>query len=349
MQKTNHKIKDLVNPLNYQEPLEVTGYEESLLIDMLESMLLIRMSEEKLAHEREAGSIGGPVHLSAGQEAMAVGISKNLNKHDRVFGAHRSHSHILSLSPSVHKLFAEVLGKNTGFSKGMGGSMHLIDMEAGFYGSVPIVSGTVPLAVGAAFEARRSLTNNVGVAFIGDGAVEEGIVQESLNLASVLNSPTLFVVENNLFASHMNISLRQPSLTTTRFAEANHIDNAIVDGNNILEVYEASKTLLIKSRQKGCPGFIEGITFRHYGHVDWRKDIDVGVDRSQDDIEQWLKRDPIRRLYLGLKEASIVNKKDFDNLAVKIEEDIKKSWQKAVDDPYPNSDALLNRVYSNED
>lgn len=349
MKRTNHKIEDLINPSNYQEPLEVAGYDEDLLIQMLESMLLIRMSEEKLANEREAGSIGGPVHLSAGQEAMAVGISKNLNKQDRVFGAHRSHSHILSLSPSVYKLFAEALGKNTGFSKGMGGSMHLIDMEAGFYGSVPIVSGTVSLAVGAAFEARRSLTNNVGVAFIGDGALEEGVVQESLNLASVLNAPVLFVVENNLFASHMNISLRQPSQSTTRFADVNYIDNAIVDGNNILEVYETSKSLLSKSRQQGCPGFIEGITFRHYGHVDWRKDIDVGVNRSQDDIEEWLKRDPIRRLYLGLKEASMLNKKDFDDIVMRIEEDIKKSWQKAINDPYPNSDALLSRVYSNED
>ena len=165
----------------------------------------------------------------------------------------------------------------------------------------------------------------------------------------MLNVPALFVVENNLFASHMNISLRQPSQSTTRFADVNYIDNAMVDGNNILEVYEISKSLLIKSREEGCPGFIEGITFRHYGHVDWRKDIDVGVNRSQDELKEWLKRDPIRRLYLGLKEASILNKKDFDDMATRIEENIKKSWQKAVDDPYPNSNALLTRVYSNED
>ena len=342
-------IQDLSNPKKFQDPLDVSAYESNFLINILERMILIRLSEEKLAYVRESGAIGGPVHLSAGQEAMAVGVCNNLTNLDRVFGAHRSHSHLLSLNPNIHKLFAEVLGKETGFSKGMGGSMHLIDLDSGFYGSVPIVSGTVPLAVGAAFEAYRNNKEHIGVAFIGDGAMEEGIVQESLNLARVLPSPTLFVVENNLFSSHMHITLRQPKDSTCRFAEANDIRNRLIDGNDVLEVYETTRDLIKDSRLKGKPCFIEGITFRHFGHVDWRKDVDVGVNRSQDDLEEWLKRDPIRRLYLGLVESSIITENDSKNIHTKFNEDIDVAWNQACDDPYPSKEELLRRVYFNED
>ena len=134
----------------------------------------------------------------------------------------------MALNPDFYKLFAEVLGKKTGFSKGMGGSMHLFDQASGFYGSVPIVAGTVSLAVGAAMAAKMQGTKDIGLAYIGDGAVEEGVVHESLNLARVHNSPVLFVVENNLFASHMHISLR-PSDMTSRFAVANDIPYKLID------------------------------------------------------------------------------------------------------------------------
>ena len=342
-----YTIEELSNPKKFSEPLEVSDFQEEDLFQLLESMLTIRISEEKLAQQREAGLIGGPVHLSAGQEAIAVGICRNLFKTDRVFGAHRSHSHILSLNPDPYKLFAEVLGKDTGFSKGMGGSMHLIDIENGFYGSVPIVSGTVPLAVGAAFDSYRNGTNDIGVAFIGDGATEEGIVHESLNLAKVLPAPTLFVVENNLFSSHLHISLRQPTFSTCRFAEANGISNMLLDGNNVLEIYKFSEELIKHSRNTGQPCFIEGITFRHYGHVDWRKYVDVGVSRSSKDLDNWMKRDPIRRLFLGMKEASIFSLGDFNNLTLKISEDIDRALDKATKDPYPDSKELLASVYSN--
>ena len=341
-------IANLQDPNKFQEPLEVSHHHTDFLISLLERMILIRITEEKLAKEREAGLIGGPVHLGAGQEAVAVGISKNLNNKDRVFGAHRSHSHLISLNPYVYKLFAEVLGKDTGFSKGMGGSMHLVDTESGFLGSVPIVSGTVSLAVGAAFDAFRSKTKNIGVAYLGDGAMEEGVVHESLNLARVLPAPTAFIVENNLFSSHMHISLRQPKESTTRFAEANDIDHVLIDGNDVLEVFDASKKLFDNSRQTGLPCFMECITFRHYGHVDWRKDIDVGVNRSQDDIEKWLKRDPIRRLYLGMKEASLLSLKDFQLMQETITNEVNAAWQKATEDPYPDNEELIKRVYSNE-
>ena len=201
---------DLADPAKFQQAIDVAGHDIETLLTQLQMMLRIRLAERCLAEGRRDGLIGGPVHLGVGQEAVAVGVAAELRKTDRVFGAHRSHSHVLSMGSSLHRLFAEILGKDTGLSRGMGGSMHLWDQPNGFYGSVPIVSGTVPLAVGAALAAKLQAGGDVGVAYLGDGAVEEGVVHESLNLARMLKAPAIFVVENNIFASHMHISLRQP-------------------------------------------------------------------------------------------------------------------------------------------
>jgi pyruvate dehydrogenase E1 component alpha subunit len=262
-----------------------------------------------------------------------------------IFGAHRSHSHLLSVNPNPYKLFAEVLGKNTGFSKGMGGSMHLIDKQNGFYGSVPIVSGTVPIAVGAALQAKRNNQNQISVVYLGDGALEEGVVHESLNLSKILSVPVLFVVENNLFSSHMHLSLRQPETSACRFAEANNIPNILVDGNDFIEVHEAAKKLIEKSRKNGTPCFMEAITFRHYGHVDWRKDIDVGVNRSTKDLENWIKRDPIERLCNAMKKNEFINEDQLLSLKEKIKKNIEDDWNKALEDPFPKKEELLKRVY----
>ena len=169
-----------------------------------------------------------------GQEAVPVGISQNLFEEDKVFGAHRSHGHLLSLNPNARMLFSEILGKETGFCRGNGGSMHLWDKASGFYGSVPIVAGTVPLAVGAALASKLQKDNTISVAYLGDGAVEEGVVHESLNLAKIQTYHN-FVVENNLFASHMDIP-RQPNSFTSRFAVANEIKNFVVDGNDVITI-----------------------------------------------------------------------------------------------------------------
>jgi pyruvate dehydrogenase E1 component alpha subunit len=197
------------------------------------------------------------------------------------------------LNPDFYKLFAEVLGKVTGFSKGMGGSMHLYDQPNGFYGSVPIVAGTISLAVGAAMAAKMQGTDDVGVAYIGDGAVEEGVVHESFNLAKIQNAPMLFVIENNLFASHMHISLRQPSDMISRFAIANEIPHKVIDGNDVVEVFNSAKELISDMRAGKGPRFLELVTYRWYGHVDWRDDVDVGVERSLDDIDNWISSLPI--------------------------------------------------------
>ncbi len=338
-------LKELSNPESYHDPIEIGDHDSNSLRGMLKLMLQIRKTENQLALKRKEGLIGGPVHLGVGQEAIAVGISKNLKKTDRVFGTHRSHAHLLALNPDFYRLFAEVLGKETGFSKGMGGSMHLYDQPNGFYGSAPIVAGTVPLAVGAAMAARMQKRDDVGIAYIGDGAVEEGVVHESLNLAKMQKAPVLFVIENNLFASHMHIMLRQPSDKISRFAEANDTPYKLVDGNDVVAVANASHELLDDLRSGKGPGLIELVTYRWYGHVDWRDDVDVGVDRSLEDIHNWKARDPVNRLSKAMINKGIWTEEEESDLSNKIDNEISFAWERAINDPYPSLDATLKYVY----
>jgi TPP-dependent pyruvate/acetoin dehydrogenase alpha subunit len=339
-------LGDLADPTQYQQAIDVTGLDIETLIAQLRMMLRIRLAERCLAEGRRDGLIGGPVHLGVGQEAVAVGIAKELLKTDRVFGAHRSHSHVLSMGSSLHRLFAEILGRDTGLSRGMGGSMHLWDQPNGFYGSAPIVSGTVPLAVGAALAAKLQGGGHVGVAYLGDGAMEEGVVHESLNLARMLNAPAIFVVENNLFASHMHISLRQPKVSTARFAAANDIPYEVVDGNDVVKVRLAAARLISLAREGNGPGFLEAVTYRWYGHVDWREDIDVGVNRSTEDVTAWRKRDPISRLVAGLQAVGLINANQITDMEAEIAKEVSDAWKMAQTDPYPPLSALNSRVFA---
>ena len=341
-------LDKLFNPQEYHNPISIEGQDIKILKKILNLMLTIRKTEQQLALAKKNGLIGGPVHLGVGQEAIAVGISQNLKKTDRVFGNHRSHSHLLALNPDFYKLFAEVLGKETGFSKGMGGSMHLIDQSNGFYGSTPIVAGTVPLAVGAAMASKMQNLKDIGVSYIGDGAVEEGVVHECFNLAKVLKAPVLFVIENNLFASHMHISLRQPSETISRFAEANHIPHKLLDGNDVVAVAQNSKEVIDNIRNGKGPAVLELITYRWYGHVDWREDIDVGVKRSMEDIKDWKARDPIHRLSQSMINSKIWTKEEEQEICEKIDNQIQISWEKAMNDSYPSKDSILEFVYSKD-
>lgn len=341
-----NSLERLSDPRFYHEPINIHDKDQELLVSLLSSMLLIRKTEQHIADMRRDGFIGGPVHLGVGQEAIAVGVSELLKNTDRVFGAHRSYAHLLALGSSVHGLFAEILGKETGHSHGMGGSMHLNDQDKGFYGSVPIVAGTVSLAVGAAMAATLQGTSDIAVTYFGDGACEEGVVHESLNLARIQNAPVLFVVENNLFASHMHISLRQPTDMMSRFAISNNIPHKLVDGNDIIAVSDAAEELISNARNGNGPGFLEVVTYRWYGHVDWREDIDVGVHRSTEEVQDWKARDPVRRLSVSMKNAGLWTDEEEEVLIDKLDMQIKTAWDEAMSDPYPESQATLNRVYA---
>ena len=336
----------LDQPDQYSAPLKIQGRQSAQLHRFLTDMVRIRVAEKQLADGRRDGVIGGPVHLGIGQEAIAVGISAHLRKTDRVFGAHRSHSHILALGAELQPFFAEILGRDSGLSRGMGGSMHLQDRQNGFYGSVPIVAGTVSLAVGAALAAKMDGQHDIAIAYLGDGAVEEGVVQESLNLAAIMNVPIVFIVENNLFASHMHISLRQNQSSTCRFADANGLAHKLVDGNDVLSVSDAAKSMIDIARTTGRPGFIEAVTYRWLGHVDWREDIDVGVSRSSEDVLAWKSRDPVRRLNEAMIAESVCQQDALSHIEQQAIADVSEAWLLALDEPYPEQESLLGRVYA---
>ena len=339
-------LGDLADVNKYHDLIDIKGYGKDQLMQLHRQMVHIRVAERVIADKREKGMIGGPVHLGIGQEAVAVGISSSLLATDKVFGAHRSHAHVLALGSERRRLFSEVLGRRSGLSAGMGGSMHLWDAPKGFYGAVPIVAGTVSLAVGAGLAAKIQGSSDIGVSYFGDGAIEEGVVHEALNFAKTFNVPVLFVVENNMYASHMHISERQPSNCISRFAVANKIPFSVIDGNDVIKMEKCARDVIKNIRNGTGPALIEAVTHRQLGHVDWREDIDVGVNRSSDELSLWKLRDPIARLERTMLLNGMADSKFFEDM---YDEDMQSAvveWESIVDDETPTHEDVLNHVYS---
>lgn len=345
MGASNFELGDLADPDKFTEQLDITGLDTGLLKTQLRMMLVIRRVEEQIGDGITAGKIVCPCHLGIGQEAVAVGISRHLRPSDRVFGAHRSHPHFLALGGTIYSLLAEVLGKADGCSRGMGGSMHLYGGEHGFLGSVPIVAGTIPLAVGAALAAKKDGRGDVAVAYFGDGAAEEGSLHESLNLAAAFKLPVLFVCENNLFSSHLHISLRQPANRVGRYGDMHRIPTSTVDGNDVAAVSSASGELVARMRRGEGPAFLEAVTYRWRGHVGPREDNDVGVNRGTD-LVRWKARDPVRRLFDALSAAGALDAAGFFALDQSVIEEVRAAWARAEAADYPPSSALLDIVYA---
>lgn len=339
------RLGDLANPDKFQGPLDISGLETEDLIHQLRKMVVIRKSEEKIGEMIVAGAIQCPCHLAIGQEAVATAVASCLRKTDRVFGAHRSHSHFLAINENVDTLFAEVLGKFDGCSHGMGGSMHIIDSANGFFGSVPIVGATIPIATGAGLAAKLDKKGDIAVSYFGDGACEEGSFHESLNFASAHNLPVLFVCENNLFSSHLHIDLRQPTDTVARFAAAHRIEHAVVDGNDVAGITKTLQEAVKHIRETSRPFFLEAITYRWRGHVGPSEDTDVGVKRTHD-LVAWKRRDPIARLLNALKQAGHYSDAEFETMSKETDAKISSAWSKAEAASYPEKEFLLDVVYS---
>jgi len=317
-------LGNLFSDNSYNKALNLKGVKKKDLIIFFKKMLLIRKVEEEVARLIKNKIINCPCHLCIGQEAVSVGLLSNFKKGDVVFGNHRSHGHYLSLGGNLKKFFFELQGKKEGCSKGMGGSMHLIDKSVGFEGSAPIVAGTVPLAVGAALDFKIRNKNLVSYAFFGDGACEEGVVHECLNFASTFKLPVIFVIENNLFSSHLDLKDRQPSNSMSRFAKSNKIKNYLVDGNDVVKLHLIIKKEIEKVREGKGPLFIECITYRWLGHVGPNEDIDVGILRSKKLLEKWKKKDPIKRLSMSLHNNKILSSSIQHKIEKEITNKIKK-------------------------
>lgn len=316
-----------------------------LLLNCIAEMHLIRTIEEEIALLSEQGLVLTPIHLAIGQEAVSTGVSVSLKAGDKVFGGHRSHSHYISAGGCPRLLIHEILCRESGACGGRGGSMHLVDPNSCFAGSVPLVGATIPLAVGAALASKLRGDDNIAVAYFGDGACEEGVLHESLNFSSTQSLPVLFVVENNLYSSHMDIAQRQPDDRMARFAEAHKVSHASVDGNDISAVTSMAQSMINDIRENHRPAFIEAVTFRWRGHVGPDVNIDVGVRRSESEISAWKKLDPLARaeaafIASGGSMERVEERKTFETQRVRAIID------QALDAPKPDPETLLSHTYA---
>ena len=268
------------------------AHEEALYDRLFRDALRIRLIEERIAALYPSDRIQSPVHLSLGQEAVAAGICAGLAPSDLVFGTYRSHAFYLAKGGDLKGMFAELYGKRTGCGGGKAGSMHLAAPAVGYMGSSAIVASTIPHAVGAALAAKRRDTGQVIVAVFGDGATEEGVYHESLNLASVLGLPVVFVCENNGLAIHAPIEARQ-SYSIRAHAAAYGIDAAdLREGYDVMRVHSTFLSLAVRARSTNRPQLLEVTTCRYFEHVG-PGDEATAAYRRQGEIAAWRARDPL--------------------------------------------------------
>lgn len=264
--------------------------------ELYRQMALIRSFEETAYRAYEQGEISGTIHASIGQEAVAVGVISSLREDDVVFTHHRGHGHALVKGVDPVRLFAELLGRADGVSAGKGGSMHATDTGVGFLGSLAVVGGSIPLAVGVALAAQRRGEEIVAVAFFGDGAVNEGVLYESMNLAAVWRLPVVFVCENNGFAISVPHSYATAGAGVVERARSFGLAAEQVDGQDVAEVRRAADSL-VRGARAGCPALLEALTYRFVGHS--RGDPPYGLYRSEDEVDEWRERDPLGVLALA--------------------------------------------------
>lgn len=293
-------------------------------------MVKIRFCEESLVDPILNKEIKTPCHLYTGEEAVAAGVCLALDKDDYVFSTHRGHGHYLAKGGDLKKLIAEIYCKETGCSNGKGGSMHLISRECNFIGSAPIVAGTVSLAVGAALASKIRNDKKVTVSFFGDGATGEGVLYESLNFSALKNLPIIFACENNLYSTHLPIKECRPNKPIFEIAKPFGITSFQVDGNDALKVYETTKEAIDLCRN-GHPVFIEFLTYRLRGHVGPDDNIqgehtDI---RPKEEIEEWMKKDPILKIESNLSKDKIESIKD------EVKQEIEEAHEFAKNSPYP--------------
>jgi pyruvate dehydrogenase E1 component alpha subunit len=322
-------------------------YSAEILKKLYVQMVKIRLCEESLVDPILNGAIRTPCHLCTGQEAVAVGVCAALKKEDYIFGNHRSHGHYLAKGGDLNKMVAEIYGRTNGCSRGRGGSMHLIDPACGMMGAAPIVAGTISMAVGAALATTLRKDRRVAVSFFGDGATNEGVLFESLNLAALRRLPILFVCENNLYSTHMPIRECRPDKPIHHIALSFDMDGKEIDGNNVLVVYEAAMEGVAKCRNGQGPVFLECMTYRMRGHVGPDDNIQGSHTdiRAESEVSYWRKKDPIRHLEKYINENEILSLEEFEAIHKKINEEIRTAHQFATAGNWPEESELTRYVF----
>ncbi len=323
---------------------------KELLIQAYREMLRIRLIEERLVKEYLDKNIRSFVHFYIGQEAIAVGVCMNLAKKDYAFGTHRCHGHYLAKGGDLKAMIAELYGKSTGCAGGRGGSMHLIDQSVGYMGSISILSSLTSIAAGAAFEQKKYSPKNISVAFVGDGGADEGGFYESINLAALMKVPIIFIVENNLYAGMSDAAARHPkSYNLGDIVKGLGGRYYKVDGNNVMEVYDAMAfaTIAARTTKKEIKGIdyptvsvIECMTYRHMAHSAPLMD-DKADYRKADDLKTRLAACPLKKF----TDKYFISPEIFDVIKSEILQEIDEAIRFAETSPMPDPDTLTDGVY----
>ena len=320
--------------------------ETRLSLSLFESMVRIRMVEEAIADHYREQQMRCPVHLSIGQEAAAAGVCAALRPSDQAMSGHRSHAHYLAKGGNLPAMIAELHGKETGCCHGRGGSMHLVDLSAGFVGAVPIVGSTIPIATGLAFADRQLKRDRVTVAFLGEAATEEGVFHESANFASLHHLPIVYVCENNLYSVYSPMHVRQPAHREVWQIAAGHgIDAHQGDGNDPLAVHSLMRDAVIHARSGQGPVFLELKTYR------WREHCGPGFDnhigyRTEAEYLAWRERDPIANFATQLQLTGNYDETRYARFKEQVAADIESAFTAAQRAPLPGGDTLMDHVYA---
>ena len=312
------------------------------LARLLHKMTQIRRFEEKAAEWYSRGRIKGFLHLYVGQEAVGAGVFSKLREDDYIYTHYRDHGHALARGIEPKRVMAELFGKVTGASRGLGGSMHIFDVSKRFMGGYAIVAGHMPLACGTAMATKYMGKDSVTLCIIGDGAVNEGAFHEALNLAAVWKLPVLFLCENNFYG--MGTAASRVSATTEIYkrAEVFGIRAEQVDGMDVIEMQKRTEEALAYIRSGSGPFFLEAITYRFRGHS--MADPELYRDRSE--VNHWRELDPIRTFSDALIRGGQFTKEDFDEIDNQVEEEIDAAVQFAEESPFPDMSDLTRFIYA---
>ena len=320
--------------------------DNKLIKDQFFQMLRIRKVELKISELYPEEEMRCPVHLSVGQEAVAVGVCSALQKKDIALSAHRSHAHYLAKGGDLKSMLAELYGKKTGCAEGKGGSMHLIDLEAGLIAAVPIVGSTIPIAVGSAWGNMMQDKSVTTAVFFGEGAAETGVFHESLGFASLHNMPMIFVCENNLYSVYSSLEVRQSNKRNNiKIAEGHGIVSLKGEGNDVSSVYGVIKeSISIIKKQKG-PVYVEFDTYRWLEHCGPNDDDHLGY-RKDKEVKKWKINCPIEKTKDYLLNNKLADEKEIQTVSQELDDEIEEAFEFAKTSPFLDKKHLYTSIYS---
>ena len=312
-----------------------TNLSSEEMINLYTNMSRIRKVEEQLGEDFKKGKLPGAVHLYIGQEAIATGICSHLNDEDWITSTHRGHGHFLAKGGDTKLLMAEVYGREGGICKGLGGSMHVADFSKGIIGANGIVGAGLSIATGAALAAQMEDNKNVGVVFFGDGAANQGVLCEALNISSLWKLPLILVCENNGFSEF------SPTKTVTSGeivdrAKPFEVKGEVVDGNDVIDVWQIAGNAIERARNGEGPTLIEARTYRQRGHVEAEVTFLTEKYREQEDVDEWINKDPITILEKRLVSEKVLDQSDLDKIDKKLTSEISSAINFAESSPWPD-------------